>query len=77
MDENFLYHTLLSNKITSSVIHNNYSILELKYNIENNEYVSKLASVLPLKQTKYSKYITGIDSFRIHPWASKGFIIFN
>ena len=56
--------SLLSNKFTSSVVHKNYSILELKYNHGDNDSASKLASALPIKLTKYSKYITGINSFR-------------
>lgn len=67
IDDNLLYQSLLSNKFNSSFVHNNYSILELKYNQEYNDYASKLASVLPIKLTKYSKYITGIDSFSTHP----------
>jgi SPX domain protein involved in polyphosphate accumulation len=64
IDDKLFYQSLLSEKFTSRVVHNSYSILELKYNHADNDYASKLASILPIKQTKYSKYITGINSFR-------------
>ena len=64
IDDKLFYQSLISDKFTSSVVHNNYSILELKYNHDHNDYASKLASALPIRLTKYSKYITGINSFR-------------
>ena len=62
IDDDLNYISLLRNKLTRNSVSNNDSILELKYNHEHNEYVSNLASYLPLKLTKYSKYITGIQN---------------
>ena len=62
IDNNLIYKSLLRKKHSLYGRCSNDSILELKYNHEHNDYVSNLASYLPLKLTKYSKFITGIQN---------------
>ena len=50
---------------------NNYSILELKYNQEYNDFASNLASFLPIKLTKYSKSRCGSSKYLKIPRSPK------
>jgi len=61
LDEKLINKSLL-NKINTVFKEENILIIEFKYGLEYNSIVSELTSRIPLRRTKYSKYINGLLS---------------
>ena len=59
LDEDIIYNSHLNNM---NIKYKEYKflIIELKFDIKNYDFASELASLIPLRVTKYSKYVNGL-----------------
>ena len=59
IDEDIIYYSHLNN---TNIIFKEYRflIIELKFDIKNYDFASELASLIPIRVTKYSKYVNGL-----------------
>ena len=59
LDEDIIYYSHMNN---TNIMFKEYRflIIELKFDIKNYDFASELASLIPIRVTKYSKYVNGL-----------------
>ncbi len=61
IDDEIVYYSILQRG--GMVNEDNKVVIELKYDSDKNELISKVVKFLPFRLTKNSKYVTGIEAF--------------
>jgi SPX domain protein involved in polyphosphate accumulation len=62
IDHHMRYHSLLNRPFFTGYIHHDPAIvIELKYEAATDDLLSEISQYLPFRQTKHSKYVTGVE----------------
>ena len=66
LDSQLTYENLNSSKIKPLKLISDFSVIELKYNLEDNSHILPISNQLPFRMDKFSKYIEGIKILKIN-----------
>ena len=66
IDTNLIYYSIIGKDIFLSKPQKEegFTIVELKYDIDQNNYANRVSNFFPFRKTKFSKYIRGIQTTR-------------